>query len=84
MFSDHDFENEECIVIDHRLDICTVCCKNYKHHNRYLSFINGDRSIKDLEIITAHPCCRSLVTKIKEQQQKLVDLEWKLFLLRTK
>ena len=80
---DIDFDDNDCICIDHRENICTVCAKPYKHRIRYLTFINGDRTIKDLEFITAHAECRSLVRQIEEQKQKLTDLEWKLYKLKT-
>ena len=81
MFSKNNFENYECIIIDHRENICTVCCKNYIHHNRYIAGGNG---FKELELVTAHAGCRGLIRQQHELKQKLVDLEWKLFLLKTK
>lgn len=80
---DIDLDDNDCICIDHREDICTICAKPYKHRTRYLSFKDGDRSIKDLEFITAHPTCRSLVRQIEEQKQKITDLEWKLYKIKT-
>ena len=65
MFSNNNFENDECIIIDHRENICTVCCKNYIHHNRYIAGGNG---FKELELVTAHAGCRGLI----RQQHELI------------
>lgn len=47
----YDIDESDCIYIDHRENICTICTKPYLHRKRYLSFINGDKTIKDLELI---------------------------------
>lgn len=44
----YDIDESDFIYIDHRENICTICTKPYLHRKRYLSFINGDKTIKDL------------------------------------
>lgn len=70
----------ERICIDHRENICCVCAKPYTHHKRYLW--GEDKTIKSVELITSHPSCRSIQRLIKEYEQKILDLEFKLFILK--
>jgi len=78
---DVDLDECEKICIDHRENICSVCAKPYTHRKRYLW--GDDKTIKDVELVTAHPSCRSLLRQIEEQKQKILDLEFKLFILKT-
>lgn len=63
---DVDLDGCDRICIDHRENICSVCAKPYPHHKRY--FWGDDKTIKDVELITAHAGCRSLLSKIEEQK----------------
>lgn len=78
---DIDFDDCERLCIDQRDNICSVCAKPYIHRKRY--FWGEDKTIKDVELITAHPNCRSIQRQIEEHKQKILDLEFKLFNLKT-
>ena len=82
MFHFHDSDDEECIAIDHRENMCTVCAKPYTHHKRYQWIDESDKTIKEVMIVSAHASCRNITNKIEELKQKLVDAEFKLFLLQ--
>lgn len=75
------YDDCEKLFIDHRENICCICSKPYIHKKRY--FWGGDKTIKDVELITAHPSCRAVGRQIKEYQDKILDLEYKLFILKT-
>jgi hypothetical protein len=79
LWDDNDLES---ICIDHRENICSVCGKSYTHHKRF-SWVDNDRTIKTVELVTAHATCRSLLRKIEEEKQKLLDLEFKLYILKS-
>jgi hypothetical protein len=82
LWDDADLDDCEPICIDHRENICTICAKPYPHHKRFL-WADNDKTIKTVELITAHAGCRSILTKIEEQKQKLLDLEYKLYTYKT-
>lgn len=69
------------LFIDDRDNICCICAKPYVHHKRYSW--GEDKTIKAVELITSHPSCRSIQRHIKEYQQNILDLEFKLFILKT-
>ena len=75
-------EAEECITIDQRENMCTVCAKPYPHHKRYQWVDGSDKTIKEVIIVSAHATCRNLTRQIDELQQKLIDAEYKLFIQR--
>lgn len=83
LWHDDDLDDFESICIDHRDNICTICGKAYTHHKRYLWLDENDKTIKTVELVTAHPTCRSLLRKIEEEKQKLTDLEYKLYILKS-
>jgi len=83
LWDDTDLDDCESICIDPRDNICTVCGKAYTHHKRFLWLDENDKTIKTVELITAHPSCRSLLRKIEEQKQKLLELEFKLFVFKS-
>lgn len=78
---DIDFDSQGNITIDRRENICCVCARPYVHRKRYLWA--NDKTIKEVELVTDHPGCRSITRQIKEYQQKILDLEYKLFILKT-
>jgi hypothetical protein len=68
------------IVIDNREDICSVCSKRYPHSKRFLNgYKDGDKTIKEVTLITAHAGCRNLVDRLKKAKEAVLDLEYKLF-----
>jgi predicted Fe-S protein YdhL (DUF1289 family) len=73
----------ERICIDHRDNICSTCAKPYTHRKMYQWKDEDDKTIKEVLHITAHPSCRSITRQIKEHEQKILDLEFKLFVLKT-
>jgi hypothetical protein len=81
-WGDVDLDGCDRICIDHRENICSICAKPYTHRKRYF-WKEEDKTIKDVELITAHPSCRSITRQIEEHQQKILDLEFKLFVFKT-
>ena len=72
---------EERIKIDPTDNLCNVCGKKFKHY-KYFYCENGamlKTDIKNVEFVTAHAGCRSLVDKIKKLKDELLDLEFKLY-----
>ena len=78
LWDDNDLD--EPIFIDPRNNICTVCGKSFTHHKRFLKLEND---IKTVELVTSHAGCRSLLRKIEEHKEKLLDLEYKLYILKS-
>jgi hypothetical protein len=81
-WGDVDLDGCDRICIDHRENICSVCAKPYLHHKRYF-WKEEDKTIKEVHLVTAHAGCRSLLSKIEEHQQKILELEFKLYVLKT-
>jgi len=81
LWEDVDLDETEKICIDHRENICSLCAKPYLHHKRFY-WKDDDKTIKEVQLVTAHAGCRSLLSKIEEQKQKLLDLEFKLYVLK--
>lgn len=71
----------ETIKIDPNENICNVCGKPFNHMKHYYledgMMMKG--GLKCVELITAHAGCRSLVNKIKELKDEIMELEFKLF-----
>ena len=67
--------------LDERDDICTVCGNYCKHKKRYFKTETTPDGIKEVELITAHATCRSLIRKKQELEQQIRDIDWKLFAL---
>jgi len=71
------------IIIDNRDNICSVCGKDYPHCKRFVNgFKDGDKTIKEVTLITAHAGCRSLIKKINKAKTAVLDLEYKIFELQ--
>ena len=71
------------IIIDDRDDICSVCCNHFMHRKRFkYGFKYGDKTIKEITLITAHAGCRALLNKLNEKKQEVLDLEFKIFSLQ--
>jgi hypothetical protein len=82
LWDEDNLDDCEPLCIDPRHNICTICGKDYTHHKRFL-WVDNDRTIKTVEFVTSHAGCRSLLTKIEELKQKLTDLEFKLYILKS-
>lgn len=75
------FELEiERITIDPSDNICTVCGTPYPYRKVFSFKVDG---LKNVEFVTAHAGCRSLVNKIKKLKDELLNLEFKLYCKRT-
>jgi len=75
MFQFYECDGLERICIDPRDNICSVCCKPFKHSVRYWREEDTPAGVKIPEFITAHARCRSLIKKKEEHEQKLLELE---------
>ena len=73
--------DDQKIIIHPEIDTCTICCKSYKHRVRFTNGVIGQW--KETELITAHATCRHLITQKQELERKMLDVEFKLFLLKT-
>jgi len=74
---------DDKITIDMRDDICTVCCKHYKHRKRYGMWAKEDTArVKEVELITAHAGCRHLMEQKEQVKAKLLDIEWRLYAMK--
>ena len=62
-------------------DTCTICGNYCKHRKRYFVTSSTPKGLKEVDFITAHATCRSLMKKKLELERELVDVEWKLFVL---
>ena len=70
----HDFVEGTC---------CTFCNKPFKWRNQYtIVDQSGKGYVKEVELITAHAGCRTLLSKYQKLQSDLLDTEWKLFKLQ--
>lgn len=74
-FCDLELEDEK-IKIDPNDNICSVCGTPYPHRKVFSFKVDG---LKEVEFITAHAGCRSLVDKIKKLKEELLELEFKLY-----
>jgi len=43
---------------------------------------SAEMGIKEVELITAHATCRSLVRKKKEKEAEILEIEWRLFCIK--
>jgi hypothetical protein len=66
---------EQNITIHYDDNICTTCGKAYMHRRRHYI----DDNMKCVELITAHPGCRSLINRIRKLKDELLDLEYTLY-----
>ena len=68
--------------IDNRENICSVCGKHFVHSRRFLhDFKDGDRTIKEMTLVSAHAGCRDLINKLNAKRNELLELEYKVFQL---
>lgn len=73
------------IIIDNREDICSVCGRRYPHSKRFIhGFKDGDKTIKEVTLITAHAGCRNLVDKLNKAKDAMLELEYKIFEIQNK
>ena len=72
--------NDEFIRIDRRDNICSVCGKPFIHSRRFIhGFKDGDKTIKEMTLVSAHAGCRDLVNRLNAKKQEVLDLEYKIF-----
>ncbi len=65
--------------------MCTVCSKPYRWRKDYTIVEKLDVGyIKEVEFVTAHAGCRSLLCKYHKLQDELLDMKWKLIELKYK
>jgi hypothetical protein len=57
---------------------CTICGGMFKHTRRYV-MING---LNEVVFSTAHRGCLKIMGRIKQRQQEITDLEWKIWLMK--
>ena len=71
------------ITIDNRDNICSVCSRPYPHSKKFVNgFKDGDKSIKEVTLITSHAGCRNLVDKLNKAKDAVLELEFKIFSLQ--
>ena len=79
------FYDQNNIIIDNRYDICSVCGKHYPHRKRFIhGFKDGEKTIKEVTLVTAHAGCRNLVDRLNKAKDAVLDLEYKLFEIQNK
>jgi len=72
-------DNENIRIIDNGDDgCCTICGGKFKHTKRYV-MING---LNEVIFSTAHRGCLTIMGRIKQRQQEITDLEWKIWLMK--
>jgi hypothetical protein len=57
-------------------DVCYTCLRVYKHRRIYKLSIDG---LKETEIITSCCTCRSLFRRVKELEEKILEIEFEIF-----
>ena len=70
--------DEDSIRIGQR-DECTVCGGLFPYRVRLRK---GNGVAPEVELITAHPHCRLVMTRILQYRQQLLNEEFNLFLLK--
>ena len=71
------------IIIDNSDNICSVCGKDYPHSKKFVNgFKDGDKSIKEVTLITAHAGCRNLIEKLNKAKSLVLDLQYKIYELQ--
>ena len=77
----------EKIYIDNRENICTLCCKEFKHRIRYWGQTEANcptaerlpKGLKLVELITFCCNCRNLLNKKKDLEEQLDNLDFLMF-----
>jgi len=70
----------ECIKIDSRVNMCSICNKPFVHSIRFIhGYKDGDETIKEATFVTAHAGCRNLSNRLKKAKQEVLDLEYQMF-----
>ena len=64
-------------------DQCHVCDKNFTH-KRYNVMLPIDVDLVEVCFKTCHPRCQTAYKKMEKAKEKLLDAEFKLFLLKYK
>jgi hypothetical protein len=76
------------ITIDKREDICSSCCRPFKHKIRYSPRVKIndyeyseplEKGIKYVEMVTMCLDCRILYNKRKEIMLELTDIDFEIF-----
>jgi len=63
------------------LNHCTLCGNPFKHKTIYTSgWVDAERTLKEVTLISTHTTCRSLLQKKKKLVQQLIDIEYEIFL----
>ena len=83
MIYDIDFDNNENIHIHQEDNICTVCGKHWLYRKR-CTLIEDYPGMKEIEFITSHASCRSLMRKKKDLDKAILDIEFKIFNLKNR
>ena len=74
-------EYQKIIKIEPEDNTCTCCGKPYTHRRTYRhGWIDDERLVKEVTLVTAHAGCRTLTDKITKLKNDLLDLEFQLFL----
>ena len=73
-----DFYDVDYLNINSQENICSVCGKKSKHYKIYKSIQFSE--LKEVEFVTAHAGCRSLLNKIRNTKNKLNELECELYI----
>ena len=69
-------------IIDHDdTERCTICGGVFKHSKRYMMVENYD-GLREVVFKTAHNGCLKIMARIKQRQQEITDLEWKIWNMR--
>lgn len=73
---------DRSLKIHSESNICSICNKPFKWTKRYWI---RDHVLPELELITAHACCRHKLRKLTEKKEQLkndiLDVEWEIFCL---
>lgn len=60
------------------MDECILCGKSFRHRRICSEWLDDEKTIKEVKIISSHVECRSLVKKKKMLEEQLLNIERQL------
>lgn len=72
--------NGELLTIHDKTNVCSVCGGDFKYSRRYTLTQTTPLGLKEVLLKTAHNGCLHIMSRIKQKQMEILDLEFKIFL----